>query len=164
MNLSLPDITPLETIINPVTHGFALQAHAVLTDVMTRTGLTVNNTKTKLREATTSASTSLGHTFGPFWDRKTGKRYLGAARRGEERDCSLRNRTALTGRPLTHRVRQVGMWEFHATGEVGCPPLFGGCQATEQPRRMDALFRSMWRAGNEWTVTEPSSSEIRDIL
>jgi RNA-directed DNA polymerase len=54
------------------------KAHEVLKDVMTRIGLTVNETKTKLREATTERFDFLGYTFGPNWDRRTGKRYLGA--------------------------------------------------------------------------------------
>jgi RNA-directed DNA polymerase len=54
------------------------EAHEVLKDVMTRIGLTVNETKTKLREATTERFDFLGYTFGPYWDRRTGKRYLGA--------------------------------------------------------------------------------------
>jgi RNA-directed DNA polymerase len=55
----------------------ASEAHAVLKDVMTRIGLTVNETKTKLREATIERFDFLGYTFGPYWDRRTGKRYLG---------------------------------------------------------------------------------------
>src|SRR6266699_3862966 len=55
----------------------ASQAHEVLKDVMTRIGLTVNETKTKLREATSERFDFLGYTFGPYWDRR-GKRYLGA--------------------------------------------------------------------------------------
>ena len=54
------------------------KAHEVLKDVMTRIGLTVNETKTKLREATTERFDFLGYTFGPYWDRRTGRRYLGA--------------------------------------------------------------------------------------
>ncbi len=56
----------------------ASKAHEVLKDVMTRMGLTVNETKTKLREATTERFDFLGYTFGPCWDRRTGRRYLGA--------------------------------------------------------------------------------------
>jgi RNA-directed DNA polymerase len=56
----------------------AREAHEVLKDVMTRIGLTVNETKTKLREATSERFDFLGYTFGPYWDRRTGKRYLGA--------------------------------------------------------------------------------------
>ena len=56
----------------------ASEAYAVLKDVMTRIGLTVNETKTKLREAKTERFDFLGYTFGPYWDRRTGKRYLGA--------------------------------------------------------------------------------------
>jgi len=54
------------------------EAHEVLKDVMTRIGLTVNETKTKLREATSERFDFLGYTFGPYWDRRTGRRYLGA--------------------------------------------------------------------------------------
>jgi len=46
---------------------------------MARVGLTVNEAKTKLREATTERFDFLGCTFGPFWDHRTGERYLGAA-------------------------------------------------------------------------------------
>jgi RNA-directed DNA polymerase len=56
----------------------ASEAHEVLKDVMTRIGLTVNETKTKLREATTERFDFLGYSFGPYWDRRTGNRYLGA--------------------------------------------------------------------------------------
>jgi RNA-directed DNA polymerase len=56
----------------------ASKAHEVLKDVMTRMGLSVNETKTKLREATTERFDFLGYTFGPYWDRRTGRRYLGA--------------------------------------------------------------------------------------
>jgi len=62
-----------------LTRGCVNEAHAVLIDVMTRIGLTVNETKTKLREARTERFDFLGYTFGPFWARRTGKRYLGAA-------------------------------------------------------------------------------------
>ena len=61
-----------------LSHGCAAQAHEVLRDVMTRMGLTLNETKTKLREAKAERFDFLGYTFGPFWDRRTGRRYLGA--------------------------------------------------------------------------------------
>jgi RNA-directed DNA polymerase len=61
-----------------LTRGCAKGAHEMLVDVMTRMGLTVNETKTKLREARTERFDFLGYTFGPFWDRRTGKSYLGA--------------------------------------------------------------------------------------
>lgn len=61
-----------------LTRRHASEAHGVLKDVMTRIGLTVNETKTKLREATTERFDFLGYTFGPYWDRWTGARYLGA--------------------------------------------------------------------------------------
>jgi RNA-directed DNA polymerase len=61
-----------------LTRGFAQEAFTVLKDVMTRIGLTVNETKTKLREARTERFDFLGYTFGPYWDRRTGRRYPGA--------------------------------------------------------------------------------------
>jgi RNA-directed DNA polymerase len=62
-----------------LSRGHAGEAHEVLREVMTRIGLTLNETKTKLREARTERFDFLGYTFGPFWDRRTGQRYLGAA-------------------------------------------------------------------------------------
>jgi RNA-directed DNA polymerase len=61
-----------------LSRGHARQAYEVLMDVMTRIGLTVNETKTKLREATTERFDFLGYSFGPYWDQQTGRRYLGA--------------------------------------------------------------------------------------
>jgi RNA-directed DNA polymerase len=61
-----------------LSRGHAAAAHAVLKDVMTRIGLTLNETKTKLREARTERFDFLGYTFGPYWNRRTGRRYLGA--------------------------------------------------------------------------------------
>src|SRR5712691_9985741 len=61
-----------------LSRGHAGEAHAVLREVMTRIGLMLNETKTKLREATTERFDFLGYTFGPCWDRRTGRRYLGA--------------------------------------------------------------------------------------
>ena len=61
-----------------LSRGHAREAHEVLTRVMTALGLTVNEAKTKLREARTERFDFLGYTFGPVWDKRTGKRYLGA--------------------------------------------------------------------------------------
>jgi RNA-directed DNA polymerase len=61
-----------------LSRGYAEEAHAVLGQAMTRIGLTLNETKTKLRAARTERFDFLGYTFGPHWDRRTGKRYLGA--------------------------------------------------------------------------------------
>ena len=57
-----------------LTRGFAQEAHTVLKDAMTRIGLTVNETETKLRQARTERFDFLGYTFGPYWDRRTGQR------------------------------------------------------------------------------------------
>jgi len=61
-----------------LSRGHAGEAHDVLKDVMTRIGLTVNEAKTKLLTATSERFDFLGYSFGPYWDRRTGKRYLGA--------------------------------------------------------------------------------------
>lgn len=73
------------------------KAHEVLKDVMTRIGLTVNETKTKLREATTERFDFLGYTFGPYWDRRTGRRYLGAGPSAKSRQRLKAKVRALTG-------------------------------------------------------------------
>lgn len=75
----------------------ASQAHEVLKDVMTRIGLTVNETKTKLREANTERFDFLGYTFGPYWDRRTGRRYLGAGPSAKSRQRLKAKVHALTG-------------------------------------------------------------------
>jgi RNA-directed DNA polymerase len=75
----------------------ASQAHEVLKDVMTRIGLTVNETKTKLREATTERFDFLGYTFGPYWDRRRGRRYLGAGPSAKSRQRLKAKVHALTG-------------------------------------------------------------------
>src|SRR5260370_1306582 len=75
----------------------ASQAHEVLKDVMTRIGLTVNETKTKLREATTERFDFLGYTFGPYWDRRTGRRYLGAGPSAKSRQRLRAKVRVLTG-------------------------------------------------------------------
>jgi RNA-directed DNA polymerase len=73
------------------------KAHEVLKDVMTRIGLAVNETKTKLREATTERFDFLGYTFGPYWDRRTGRRYLGAGPSAKSRQRLKAKVHALTG-------------------------------------------------------------------
>ncbi len=59
--------------------GHAVEALTWAKAVMTKLGLTLNETKTKLRDARTEHFDFLGYTFGPYHSRKTGKRYLGAA-------------------------------------------------------------------------------------
>jgi RNA-directed DNA polymerase len=46
--------------------------------VMGRLGLTLNETKTGIRTATSESFDFLGYTFGPIWNRRDGRRYLGA--------------------------------------------------------------------------------------
>jgi RNA-directed DNA polymerase len=47
--------------------------------VMTRLGLTLNEVKTKLRDARKEHFDFLGYSFGPYHHRKDGYRYLGAS-------------------------------------------------------------------------------------
>ena len=61
-----------------LSRGNAVEAHAILDRVMTGIGLTLNATKTKLREARSERFDFLGYSFGPFWDQRQGRRYLGA--------------------------------------------------------------------------------------
>jgi len=46
--------------------------------VMGKLGLTLNETKTGIRTATSESFDFLGYTFGPMWNRRDGRRYLGA--------------------------------------------------------------------------------------
>ena len=62
-----------------LSRGHAAEAHAVLGQVMTRIGLTLNETKTKLRKARTERFDFLGYSFGPYYNPKFAKTYLGAA-------------------------------------------------------------------------------------
>jgi RNA-directed DNA polymerase len=45
---------------------------------MGKLGLTLNETKTGIRIATSESFDFLGYTFGPIWNRRDGRRYLGA--------------------------------------------------------------------------------------
>ena len=46
--------------------------------VMSKLGLTLNETKTGIRTATSESFDFLGYTYGPMWNRRDGRRYLGA--------------------------------------------------------------------------------------
>jgi RNA-directed DNA polymerase len=59
--------------------GHAVEALAWSKAVMTKLGLTLNEQKTKLKNARTEHFDFLGYTFGPYFYRKNGYRYLGAA-------------------------------------------------------------------------------------
>jgi RNA-directed DNA polymerase len=58
--------------------GHAVEALAWSKAVMTKLGLTLNEQKTKLKNARTEHFDFLGYTFGPYFFRKNGYRYLGA--------------------------------------------------------------------------------------
>jgi RNA-directed DNA polymerase len=62
-----------------LSRGCAAQALEWTRQVMPRLGLTLNETKTKLKEARRESFDFLGYTFGPQHYRKDGRRYLGAA-------------------------------------------------------------------------------------
>jgi len=56
----------------------AAEARDWTRQVMTRLGLTLNEAKTKLKEARRESFDFLGYTFGPQYNRKDGRGYLGA--------------------------------------------------------------------------------------
>lgn len=58
--------------------GHAVEALAWTKAVMTKLGLTLNETKTQLRDARMEHFDFLGYTFGPYHSSKNGRRYLGA--------------------------------------------------------------------------------------
>jgi RNA-directed DNA polymerase len=62
-----------------LSRGHAVEALEWTRDVMTRTGLTLNETKTNIRNARTERFDFLGYTFGPQRYRKDGHWYLGAS-------------------------------------------------------------------------------------
>lgn len=62
-----------------LSRGHAAEAMAWTAEVMTRLGLTLNAVKTELRDARKEHFDFLGYTFGPYFHRKKGIRYLGAA-------------------------------------------------------------------------------------
>jgi RNA-directed DNA polymerase len=59
--------------------GRAAEAMAWTKAVMTKLGLTLNEAKTKLKDARTEHFDFLGYSFGPYYHRKEGYRYLGAS-------------------------------------------------------------------------------------
>ena len=62
-----------------LTHQHAAEARDWTRAVMTRLGLTRNETKTKLKEAHTESFDFLGYAFGPHRSWKNGRRYWGAS-------------------------------------------------------------------------------------
>jgi RNA-directed DNA polymerase len=61
-----------------LSRGSAAEAMAWTKAVMTKLGLTLNEAKTKLKDARTEHFDFLGYSFGPYYHRKDGYRYLGA--------------------------------------------------------------------------------------
>ena len=62
-----------------LSRGCAAEAMAWTKAVMTKLGLTLNEVKTKLKDARTEHLDFLGYAFGPYYHRKDGHRYLGAS-------------------------------------------------------------------------------------
>jgi len=62
-----------------LSRGRAAEATAWTKAVMTKLGLTLNEVKTKLKDARTEHFDFLGYSFGPYYHRKSGYRYLGAS-------------------------------------------------------------------------------------
>ena len=61
-----------------LSRGCAAEAMEWTKAVMTKLGLTLNEVKTKLKDARNDHFDFLGYTFGPYYHRKDGRRYLGA--------------------------------------------------------------------------------------
>jgi RNA-directed DNA polymerase len=62
-----------------LSRGYAQEAKAFAGDVMTRLGLSLNETKTSVRNARIERFDFLGYSFGPHYSPKDGRRYLGAS-------------------------------------------------------------------------------------
>jgi len=62
-----------------LSRGHAVEALAWTKAVMIKLGLTLNEVKTKLKDARTEHFDFLGYSFGPYYHRKDGYRYLGAS-------------------------------------------------------------------------------------
>jgi RNA-directed DNA polymerase len=62
-----------------LSRGHAAEALAWTRAAMTRLGLTLNETKTSLKDARTESFDFLGYTLGPKFAAKGGKKYLGAS-------------------------------------------------------------------------------------
>jgi RNA-directed DNA polymerase len=62
-----------------LSHGKAAEALGWTREVITRLGLTLNETKTCIRQARKESFNFLGYTFGPHCYRKDGHWYLGAS-------------------------------------------------------------------------------------
>jgi len=62
-----------------LSRGYAEQAKAWAREVMTRLGLSLNETKTSIRNARKERFDFLGYSFGPHHSPKNGRRYLGAS-------------------------------------------------------------------------------------
>ncbi|HEY4174189.1 MAG TPA: group II intron reverse transcriptase/maturase [Rhodopila sp.] len=62
-----------------LSRGHAAEALAWTDRVMTRLGLTLNRTKTRLCDARSDRFDFLGYSFGPHCFRQTGRRYIGAS-------------------------------------------------------------------------------------
>ena len=62
-----------------LSRGRAAEALTWTRGVMTKLGLTINETKTSLKNARKERFDFLGYSFGPHWFKKNGKWYLGAS-------------------------------------------------------------------------------------
>ena len=62
-----------------LSRGRAAEALAWTKGVMTKLGLTINETKTSLKDARQERFNFLGYSFGPHWFKSNGKWYLGAS-------------------------------------------------------------------------------------
>ena len=62
-----------------LSRGYAQEAKAWAGEIMSRLGLSLNETKTSVRNAHEERFDFLGYSFGPHYSPKNGRRYLGAS-------------------------------------------------------------------------------------
>jgi RNA-directed DNA polymerase len=62
-----------------LSRGYAQEAKAWAREIMSRLGLSLNETKTSVRDAHEERFDFLGYSFGPHYSPKNGRRYLGAS-------------------------------------------------------------------------------------
>src|ERR1700676_1352429 len=81
-----------------LSRGCAAEALDWTRSVMTRIGLTLNETKTSIKQARTERFDFLGYTFGPIRHRKTGRTYIGESP-SKQSVCNERHPKTGNGKP-----------------------------------------------------------------
>ena len=139
----------------------------MLKDVMTRIGLTVNETKTKLREARTERFDFLGYDFGRYYSPKTGRAYLcpqpskASVKRviGKIRHATARNVLWLSAEEMVTGLNRVlvGWANYYSLG-----PVYKAYRAIDRytplPARSPARSARSWAP---WSPPAPRSARAR---